>query len=185
VTREQALLEDLTARVRELLCRVEGAEHFADYAMPLLEALGHAQTSGDSGSASLPSPGPATGAVALALEGQPAQPETAASTAPVFPDAVTWVENWFLPTFRRKAGGTDSRWCAQWWAHAEALTRFEALWRSWEVLRLDPGTGLATWLRDYLDPQLAHLMSADGTFAQCAPDRHEPLPQLSSRRLPS
>jgi hypothetical protein len=177
MTSDRALLEDLTARVQELLCRVEGAEQFVDHAMPLLEALERERA--DAENTALPST--ATGGDAsTAVEAE----QASAPPEPVFPDAVAWVEDWFLPTFRRKAGGTDSRWCSQWWAHAEALTRFEALWRSWEVLRLDAGTGLATWLRDYLDPQLAHLMSADGPFAQCAPDRHEPLPQLISRGVP-
>lgn len=102
----------------------------------------------------------------------------------MFPHAVAWVEGWFLPTFRRKAGGSNSRWCAQWWAHTEALVRLEALGCSWEVLRLDPGTGMSVWLRDHLDQQLAQLMNADGPFAQCAPDRHEPLPPLASQPAP-
>lgn len=80
-----------------------------------------------------------------------------------------FVEQYLFPLYRRKVGGgkNDVRWCAQWWSHAEALTRLEALWRSWETLRLDPGTGMAVWLRDYLDPHMTMLLSEHGTFANC------------------
>lgn len=82
-----------------------------------------------------------------------------------------WVREYFAPTFTRPIGG-EIRWCAQWGEHAEAVTRLEALWRSWESLRLDPALGMATWLTHHLDPQLSALLSRSGTFAQCQPDRH-------------
>lgn len=82
-----------------------------------------------------------------------------------------WVNEYFLPTFKRPIGG-EIRWCNEWLQHAEAITRLEALWRSWEHLRLDPALGMATWLANHLDPQLTALHSRSGTFAQCQPDRH-------------
>ena len=82
-----------------------------------------------------------------------------------------WVNDYFLPTFKRPIGG-EIRWCNQWQQHAEAITRLEALWRSWEHLRLDPALGMATWLTNHLDPQLAALHGRSGTFAQCQPFRH-------------
>ena len=36
----------------------------------------------------------------------------------------------------------------------------------------------ASWLRDYLDPQLAALTSPTGPFAQCTDDRHSPVKPL-------
>jgi len=66
----------------------------------------------------------------------------------------------------------DNRFFFKSQQHAEALTRLEALWRSWETLRLDPNLGIATWLTNYLDPQLAALTSRIGTFAQCTQERH-------------
>ncbi len=83
-----------------------------------------------------------------------------------------WVLEYFAPTFGRPIGG-EIRWCAQWREHAEAISRLEALWRSWEALRLDPAMGMATWLTHYLDPQLAVLLGRGGPFAQCNVDRHE------------
>jgi Domain of unknown function (DUF4913) len=64
------------------------------------------------------------------------------------------------------------RWCAQWWSHTEALVRLEALWKAWEVLRLDPGAGASTWLRDHADPTMAALTSPAGPFTRCTPVRH-------------
>ena len=79
--------------------------------------------------------------------------------------------------FARSVGG-EIRWCNQWQEHPEALTRLEALWRSWEALRLDTALGVATWLTSYLDPQLATLFGRSGTFTQCTPARHVACSQL-------
>jgi len=90
---------------------------------------------------------------------------------PMYDKLDDWVHEYFAPTFSRPVGG-EIRWCAQWAEHAEAVTRLEALWRSWESLRSDPALGMATWLTHHLDPQLSALLSRSGTFAQCQPDRH-------------
>jgi hypothetical protein len=82
-----------------------------------------------------------------------------------------WVLDHFLPTFRRSLGG-EFRWCAQWWRHVEAVSRLTALWHAWEVLRLQPGTGIAIWYRDHLDHQLPILMGARGPFCQCTEAAH-------------
>ena len=80
-------------------------------------------------------------------EGRDPQPQ------PVYDSVEAWVTGQFLPMYRRPLGG-EYRWCRQWWQHAEAITRLTALWHSWEALRLEPGTGMAIWLRDHLDHQL-------------------------------
>jgi hypothetical protein len=92
---------------------------------------------------------------------------------PVFASVEEWVEQYFLVVFARSTGGT-LRWCDQWRTHAEAVLRLEALWRSWETLRLDPNLGMATWLTNFLDPQLGSLLHAQGTFGGCTADRHRP-----------
>jgi hypothetical protein len=89
-----------------------------------------------------------------------------------------WVREYFAPTFGRPIGG-DIRWCEQWREHAEAIGRLEALWRSWEVLRLDPAMGMVSWLTNYLDPQLLALLGRAGPFSQCAVGRHAPQPGLT------
>lgn len=111
--------------------------------------------------------------------GEPSLPDGAAPLQPVFDTLEAWVTEYFTVTFARSIGG-EIRWCAHWDQHAEAVTRLEALWRSWETLRLDPNLGIATWLTNYLDPQLAALLSRAGTFAQCSPDRHATSVALTS-----
>jgi hypothetical protein len=68
---------------------------------------------------------------------------------------------------RRVGGGNASyRWAARWWEYPEALARIDALWRSWEHLRLDPATGSSVWWRDHADHHMPILMSPDGPFAK-------------------
>jgi hypothetical protein len=81
------------------------------------------------------------------------------------------VSGYFLPMFRRTLGG-EFRWCGQWWQHGEAISRLTCLWHAWEVLRLQPGTGIAAWYRDHLDHQLPILMGARGPFCQCSETAH-------------
>jgi len=39
-------------------------------------------------------------------------------------------------------------------------------------MRLEPGTGIAVWLREHLDHQLTVLLGRSGPFAQCSEDEH-------------
>jgi len=94
----------------------------------------------------------------------------------VYTTVEDWVIGYFRPMFRRTLGG-EYRWCAQWWQHGEAISRLSSLWHAWEVLRLQPGTGIGTWYRDHLDHQLPILLGRSGPFAQCSLDEHiEPRP---------
>jgi hypothetical protein len=102
---------------------------------------------------------------------EPTGDTNAAPTRPVYQGVEEWVTRQFLPIFRRPLGG-EYRWCRQWWQHAEAITRLTALWHAWEALRLQPGTGMATWLREHLDHQLPLLLGRAGPFAQCSEDEH-------------
>ncbi|MFF2772822.1 DUF4913 domain-containing protein, partial [Streptomyces bacillaris] len=58
-----------------------------------------------------------------------------------------------------------TRWAKEWWTSAEAITRIEALWRSWEFYRLQPSTGMSVWLKDHADYHMGVLLSSDGAFA--------------------
>jgi hypothetical protein len=95
----------------------------------------------------------------------------AAVATPVFASAEDWVDHYWSVVFVRAVGGTV-RWCNQWREHPEAVLRLEALWRSWETLRLDANLGIATWLTTFADPQISALTSGVGTFASCTPTRH-------------
>lgn len=82
-------------------------------------------------------------------------------------------------TYRRQVGErTQHRWAAEWWRNAEAVSRLEALWRSWEALRLDPATGMSVWWRDHADHHMPILLSPDGPFAKATDsnDTGGPLP---------
>jgi hypothetical protein len=97
---------------------------------------------------------------------------------PLYSDVQSWVEHVYVVTFIRPE--TQSlRWCASWWAHPEAIIRFTALWLTWEMARLVPGTGMADWLRTNLDTLTPVLHSAAGPFASCKLGVHrdqEPMP---------
>jgi len=89
-----------------------------------------------------------------------------------FPTVLAFVSEHLTPMYRRSVSGTDRTWCAEWWRHAEAVSRLEALWRSWEYLRLDGNLGISVWMRDHLDHHMAVLLDADGPFKGCKPDQH-------------
>lgn len=99
-----------------------------------------------------------------------------------FPTATEWLEQYLLPNYVRRPG--THRWCAQWWAHPEAVTRIEALWQSWESLRWDGPTGLAVWWKDYCDPHMAVLLSPEGPFFDCARGHTMPAPFPADPRPP-
>lgn len=97
---------------------------------------------------------------------------------PIFEHVGEWVEVYFAPTFVRRATQT-MRWCPSWWDHPEAYIRLEALWRTWEVHRLDAQRGMAVWFRDFVDGQLLTLFSHSGPFEECSAQEHrerKPLP---------
>jgi hypothetical protein len=103
--------------------------------------------------------------------------------APFFGSLLEFVQEGFAPVYCR-ATSPLVRWCPTWWDHAEAIYRLEALWRTWELYRLEPRMGIASWLRDYLDPQLGALTSPTGPFAQCTDDRHSPIKPLRTEPPP-
>lgn len=74
--------------------------------------------------------------------------------------------------------GSGRVWRADWWRVPEAIARLDALWRSWEQLRLDGGTGASVWWRDHADHHMAVLMDTDGPFKGSTDScrRGEPLP---------
>lgn len=110
-------------------------------------------------------------------------PAAAGVPEPVYYELGDWVTDHFLPIFRRTLGG-EYRWCAQWWKHDEAVSRLKSLWHSWEVLRLQPGTGIGIWYRDYLDHQLPILMGARGPFYQCSETAHREPREAAAVPLP-
>jgi hypothetical protein len=129
-------VEEVVARVAALTTRVEQAEQQLTERAP-------------AGSGEVPGGGD---------EGQ----------GPLYSDVEAWVNTYLLPTFPRPfdtVGVTRWYWCAQWWAHDEAVTRFMALWYAWESARLEM-TGMVGWLQ-LLDQNLPILCGEDGPFRAC------------------
>ena len=128
-----------------------------------------------------------TGQALLQLTRQPAPaPAGDAAFVPYFGSLEAWVVEVFTATYLRRPTPTF-RWCAQWWRHPEAIARLEALWRSWEALRLDPLLGIANWYANHLDQQLPILTGPAGPFADCDPTEHfdPPHPQLPHTPAPA
>lgn len=90
-----------------------------------------------------------------------------------------FVRDFLVPVFSRQVGDRAARrWSAEWWRNPEAIVRLEALWRSWEHLRLDPATGMSVWLRDHADHHLGVLWDTEGPFAKSTDQARpgDPLP---------
>ena len=114
--------------------------------------------------------------------GEP-DPPAGEPVEPLYGSLLEFVTEAFTPVYCRVPSPT-LRWCASWWDHAEAIYRLEALWRSWELYRLEPRLGIASWLRDFLDPQLRELTSPTGPFASCTDERHSPARPLRTAPPP-
>ena len=107
----------------------------------------------------------------------PASPATGTEPdvpLPAFESVEDWIDSYFLPMFRLPLGG-QYRWCAQWWAHTEAVSRLTALWRAWEAMRLEPATGISDWYSAHFGHHLPILTGPDGPFCQCDGSDHQEL----------
>lgn len=107
------------------------------------------------------------------LDGTSTEPIEQGEEAPelFYANVAEFVSQKLAPTYRRHINpGGGVTWCPQWWKHAEAISRLEALWRAWEFLRLEGATGMSVWWRDHADHHMNVLLSADGPFKSCSPD---------------
>lgn len=72
-------------------------------------------------------------------------------------------------------------WCPEWYLHAQAISRLDALWRAWESLRFEADLGISNWWIHHVDPHMRVLLDpVTGPFARCAQghERSEPLPTV-------
>lgn len=106
--------------------------------------------------------------------------DAAAESTTYYANVDEFFRNFLRPVYRRAINARTTFWAADWWRHPEAVLRLDAMWRSWEQARLDPATGMATWLRDIADYHMAILMSAQGPFgtSQATCDPGDSLPYL-------
>ncbi|CAM4067030.1 DUF4913 domain-containing protein [Nocardia sp. NPDC046473] len=103
----------------------------------------------------------------------------------IYASVVEFVENYLSLVYRRQVTDlSDTVWCPEWWQHAEAIARLDAMWRAWEHFRLDGATGLSVWFLDHADPHMAKLFDPKGPFKYCSvrnghKDMLSPLPLKS------
>lgn len=86
---------------------------------------------------------------------------------PRFATVDLFVERFVLPNWVHRYVSKSVRWCDHWWEHAEAITRLEAIWEAFEVMRLQPAPSFSTWLRDHFDVHMRTLTDPDGAFHEC------------------
>ncbi|WP_433656053.1 DUF4913 domain-containing protein [Nocardia sp. CA-128927] len=103
----------------------------------------------------------------------------------IYANVVEFVENYLSLVYRRQVTDlSDTVWCPEWFQHAEAVARLDAMWRAWEHFRLDGSTGLSVWFLDHADPHMAKLFDPKGPFKYCSvrnghKDMLSPLPLKS------
>jgi hypothetical protein len=118
----------------------------------------------------------------------PTEPTDEDSDAPelFYPNVAEFVSNKLAISYRRQLnvqGGVT--WCPQWWKHAEAISRLEALWRAWEFLRLDGTTGMSVWWRDHADHHMRVLLDPQGPFYNCDMKEHRDPEHLEPKKAPT
>ena len=98
----------------------------------------------------------------------------------LYPNVYEFVAEFIAPLYANDVRDqrTDFRWCSKWFHHTEAVARLEAVWKAFEVLRQDPGTGASVWFRDHADPCMAALTNPSGPFQQCSATKHHCPPTL-------
>lgn len=90
-----------------------------------------------------------------------------------------FVTYYVLPNWVHRMGEAyGGSWCSRWWEHPEAVTRLEAVWEAFEVMRLQPPPSLSTWLRDHFDPHMRALTLPYGPFYRCAAEDHRTVHEL-------
>lgn len=93
-----------------------------------------------------------------------AEQETPAEPTLYFGSVDEFVREYLRNAYRRRIDGKHRIWAARWWECGKAVIRLEALWRSWEHLRLDASTGRSVWWRDHADHHMSVLMDPQGPF---------------------
>lgn len=108
--------------------------------------------------------------------------QQAAPDAPpplVYGSTEEFLHEQLLPSYIRKQG-RQARWCKRWYLHAEAISRVTAMWRSWEKLRLEAGTGASDWWLHHADPHMRVLLDPEtGPFYNCDDQHTAPKPFIA------
>lgn len=103
----------------------------------------------------------ALSSIVVTVEEEPEPPQPRFATVDLF------VEQFVLPNWVHRYVDKHVRWCETWWEHAEAITRFEAMWEAFEVMRTQPAPSYSTWIRDHFDVHMRSLTDPEGVFHLC------------------
>ena len=109
-----------------------------------------------------------------------------------------FVAKFVLPNWRHTLRDQETRWCAKWWEHSEAILHLEALWEAFESLRTQPGVGASTFLLGYFNAHMTYLTGASGPLRNCSAEpgrethvlqpiwpNHAPPPGMFSSQTPA
>jgi hypothetical protein len=88
-----------------------------------------------------------------------------------FVDVEDFVAHYLSPVVQRKIG-PGVTWCPKWWKHPEAVSRLWALWRAFEMFRVQGGSGMSSWWVHHADAHLSALLDERGPFADCRKRGH-------------
>ncbi|MFJ6028759.1 DUF4913 domain-containing protein [Pseudarthrobacter sp. NPDC092424] len=103
----------------------------------------------------------------------------------VYDNAIEFFAELLAPSYVRDVNeGAELAWCPEWYKHPEALIRMEAMWRSWEHLRLEPALGMSSWWLNHADPHMRVLMDTKGPFKKCAHDNRHVARSADKTALP-
>lgn len=105
---------------------------------------------------------------AVTLEDLDAQEQQHQAAEPAYRSVLEFFEGIVMPLLQDRLIDPRNglRWSARWWDSPEALIRLDAMWRAFESLRQDPGTGISDWLRDHFDVHMEVLTSEHGPFGK-------------------
>lgn len=129
---------------------------------------------------------PFTGMEAVDGIGAPTNDTAGAELEPtlVYGSAEEFLKAQLLPSYIRNINPKKARWCPRWFMHPEAIMRVQSMWREWEHLRLEAGTGSGNWWLNHADPHMRVLLDLDGPFFNCV-DGHEAPKQFKIEDAPS
>ena len=89
-----------------------------------------------------------------------------------FDNTEQFVREYVAPCYAREVSKEgregEIRWCPQWHEHAEAVARFDALFRAFEEARQGTGAEMSSFWRDHLDHHMGELLSPQGPFQYCS-----------------
>lgn len=99
---------------------------------------------------------------------EPAEPPR----EPEYPSTTAFVEGFVAQLYRREVSARGSerqlRWCPQWFAHGEVVSRFEGLHAAFESMRLGATTEWSAFWIVHCDPMMDRILDPEGPFKYCS-----------------